>query len=287
MTTIALFGAAGKMGTRIAEKLSGDPEFTTLHVEAGETGMRRLRNRGLEPCPQERAIREADVIVLAVPDVVIGRVAGEIVPALKSGAMLVCLDPAAPYAGELPPRQDITYFVTHPCHPPIVNDEKTPEARGDFFGGVAKQHIVCALMQGPESDYARGEAICRRMFAPVMRAHRVTVEQMAILEPALSETVVLTCMTVIREAVDEAIARGVPAEAARDFVLGHMNVNLGILFGFLDAHVSDGARMAVERARGRIFRLDWREVFAPENVFAEVRAITGGIKSGRSAEGVP
>ena len=30
------------------------------------------------------------------------------------------------------------------------------------------------------------------MFAPVMRAHRVTVEQMAMLEPALSETVVAT-----------------------------------------------------------------------------------------------
>ena len=40
-------------------------------------------------------------------------------------------------------------------------------------------------MQGPEEDYARGEAIARAMYAPVMRSHRVTVEQMAILEPAL------------------------------------------------------------------------------------------------------
>jgi hypothetical protein len=30
------------------------------------------------------------------------------------------------------------------------------------------------------------------MFAPVIRANRVTVEQMALLEPAMAETVVLT-----------------------------------------------------------------------------------------------
>ena len=70
-----------------------------------------------------------------------------------------------------------------------------------YFGGIkAKQSIVCALMQGPESDYAAGEALCRAMFAPVERAHRVTVDQMIILEPVLSETTAATCITVIREA---------------------------------------------------------------------------------------
>ncbi len=281
MTTIALFGAAGKMGTRIAAKLRDDPTITMLYVEAGQAGMDRLRERGLPAHAPQEAAKRADVVILAVPDVAIGRVASGIVDDLRPGAMVICLDPAAPHAGELPPRADITYLVCHPCHPPIVNDEQAPEARADMFGGVAKQHIVCALMQGPEEDYTRGEALCRRMFAPVLRAHRVTVEQMAILEPALSETVVLTCMTIIREAVDEAVARGVPAEAARDFVLGHMNVNVGILFGFLDARVSDGARMAVERARRRILQPDWRAVFEPEQVLAEVRAIVGAIKAGR------
>lgn len=276
---IALFGAAGKMGTRISEKLRHCPEYDLLYVEAGRPGEERLRQRGLEPSSQEGAVAQADVIILAVPDVFIGRVAQAIVPRLRPGTMLICLDPAAPYSGDLPEREDVTYFVTHPCHPPIVNDETDPRARNDFFGGLAKQNIVCALMQGPEGDYAKGEAICRRMFAPVMRAHRVTVEQMAILEPALSETVVLTCMTVVREALDEAIAHGVPAEAARDFLLGHLNVNLGILFGFLDAQVSDGAKMAVTRAKERIFRPDWKAVFDPQAVIAEVKAITRGIKA--------
>ena len=273
---VALFGAAGKMGTRISEKLRNDTDYALGCVEAGEAAQSKLRARGLAPSLPEEAVREAEIVVLAVPDVLIGKVAGEIVPKLKPGTMLICLDPAAPYSGELPERKDITYFVVHPCHPPIVNDETDPEARHDFFGGKAKQAIVCALMQGPEADYDKGVALARRMFAPVMRAHRVTVEQMAILEPAMAESTVLTCMVVMREALDEAIRAGVPAEAARDFILGHMNVNTGILFGFLDAQVSDGAKMAVERGKKQLFQADWKRVFEIENVIKEVKAITQG-----------
>lgn len=224
-------------------------------------------------------MRAADVVILAVPDVVLGAVAAEIVPSLKSGALVVCLDPAAPHGGELPEREDIAYFVVHPCHPPVVNDEVEPEARTDFWGGTAKQNIVCALMQGSESDYAQGEQIARKMFAPVMRAHRVTVEQMAILEPALAETVVLTCQVVIMEAIQEAVQRGVPAQIARDFVLGHMNVNIGILFGYIDAQLSDGAKLAVRRAKQSIFRPDWKKVFEPDSVLREVKAITQARKA--------
>lgn len=279
---VALFGAAGKMGTRIGEKLRDDPQYQLLYLEAGDQGQARLRARGLTPASEDEAARLADVVILAVPDTAIRAVAARVVPRLASGAMVICLDPAAPFGGELPARADVSYFVTHPCHPPVVNDEVDPAARRDLFGGVAKQHIVCALMQGSEEDYQRGEALARQMFAPVMRAHRLTVEQMAILEPALAETVVLTCMVVIREALDEAVRRGVPEEAARDFVLGHLGVDIGILFGFIDARVSDGARMAVERAREHIFQPDWRRVFEPENVLRQVRAITQARSGGRS-----
>ncbi len=278
MTTLALFGAAGKMGSRISRRLKQSPDYTALYVEEGEFGQARLRERGDQPADAQQAARGADVLILAIPDKLIGKASQAIVPLMKPGAMLMLLDPAAPHGGELPERADITIFVCHPCHPPVVNDETDPEARMDFFGAIkAKQHVVAALMQGPEADYARGEAVVRAIFAPVMNVYRVTVEQMAILEPALSETVVLTCMVIIREAIDEAVSRGVPAQAARDFVLGHMNVNIGILFNYIDAQLSDGAKMAVSRARERIFQPDWRAVFEPENVLAEVKAITQGI----------
>ena len=278
MTTIALFGAAGKMGRRISNRLKEEPSFETYYVESGEAAEASLRERGLKPTPPEEATRHADLIILSIPDKLIGKVSEQVVPLMKPGAMMMLLDPAAPHSGELPVRADIAYFVTHPCHPPVVNDEVDPAARMDFFGGIhAKQHVVAALMQGTETDYALGESVVRCIFAPVMNVYRVTVEQMAILEPALSETVVLTCMVVMREAVEEAVRHGVPPQAARDFVLGHMNVNIGILFGYIDAQLSDGAKMAVERARQSIFQPDWKKVFEPENVLNEVKAITQGI----------
>jgi hypothetical protein len=276
VSTVALFGAAGKIGTRISEKLRREEAYRTLYVEHGEAGIGRLRARGLAPTPQEAAIREAAIVVLAIPDTLIGRVASEIVPQLHSGTLVMLLDPAAPHGGELPAREDVAYFVVHPCHPPIVNDEATPEARADFFGGTAAQYIVCALVQGSEADYAQGERLARIMFAPVLGAHRVTVEQMAILEPAMAETVILTCMVVMKEAIEEAIRRGVPRRVAYDFAMGHMRVNLGILFGYIDAQVSEGARLAVERARSQLFQPDWKDVFEPEKVRAQVEAIVHG-----------
>ena len=38
MTTIALFGAAGKMGSRISRRLRENQEYATLFVESGEVG---------------------------------------------------------------------------------------------------------------------------------------------------------------------------------------------------------------------------------------------------------
>jgi len=277
LTTIALFGAAGKIGTRISNRMRENTDYALLYVEGSSAGEERLRARGDVPTAGAVAAAAADVVILAVPDVILGRVAHDVVPQMRPGALCICLDPAAPHGGELPERADIAYFVTHPCHPPIVNDETDLEAKFDFYGGIkAKQHIICALMQGSEGDYERGEAIAREIFAPVMNAYRVTVEQMAILEPALSETFVLTCMYMMVEAIDEAVKRGVPYEAAREFILGHMNINTAILFGFLDIQFSDGAKLAVERARPLLFNPDWRKIFEPENVMQQVKAITEG-----------
>jgi hypothetical protein len=46
---------------------------------------------------------------------------------------------------------------------------------------------------------AGGKMGCR-IYAPILQSHRVTVEQMAILEPVLSETVLATCLTMVHEA---------------------------------------------------------------------------------------
>jgi D-apionate oxidoisomerase len=275
MKRIAIFGAAGNMGTRVVNALKGDPGYELSYVEASGTGQDRLRANGFDPTPQDVAIREADVVILAVPDTAIGPVARSVVPSMRSGAMLVCLDPAAPYGGELPDREDVSYFVTHPAHPPVFNDEDTPQARRDFFGsGLAKQAIVSALVQGSEEDYQKGEEISAKVFGPILRSHRVTLEQMALLEPVLSETVAATCLTVVREAMDEAIRRGVPAEAARDFLMGHFNIELAILFDEIDWEFSAGAKKAVEEAKKAMFKPEWKKVFDEESLQESIRQIT-------------
>jgi hypothetical protein len=274
MTTVALVGAGGKMGCRITDNMKKQDAYRMLHVEVADAGRQRLGERGVAPVAAEEALPAADLVVLAVPDNRIETISKALTPQMKDGALLVCLDPAAPCAGRVVVRPEAPCFVVHPCHPPVFGDETDPEARRDFFGGVsAKQHIVCALVQGTDDDYARGEALARVMFAPIIDAHRVTVEQMAILEPALAETTSAPAIMMIKEGLDEAIRRGVPAEAARAFLMGHINVQLAITFGETEARYSDGALKMLREAQGKLFQPDWKKVFEPESVRAQLESI--------------
>jgi hypothetical protein len=272
---VVVLGAGGKMGYRVSANLRGSP-YAVSHVEVSEVGRARLQELGLAAQSAEAVLPQADVVILAIPDNAIGRVTHQLVELFKPGAILVALDAAAPFAGELPERADLSIFVAHPCHPPIFNDETTLEAKRDHFGGLkAKQAIVCAMMRGPEHHYALAEDVSKRMYAPVTRAHRATVDQMAILEPVLSETVCATCLTVIREATDEAIRRGVDKEAAFDFILGHLNVELAILFDQLPGvRMSDAANRAVERAKSQLFVPGWKAVFERDAITESIHAIT-------------
>lgn len=273
---LALMGAGGKMGCRITDNLKDIAHYQVAYLEVSAEGKARLAERGVSPSAPEVALAEADVVVLALPDRLIGSISREVVPQLKAGAMVIGLDPAAPYAEVMPIRSDLSYFVTHPCHPPVFHDEVTPQARLDWFGGVyAKHHIVCALHHGPEEDYAKGETIARDMYQPVMNAYRVTVEQMAILEPALAETTAATLVTAMKEALDETVKMGVPYEAAEAFLMGHIRVPLAIIFGYADFPFSDGAKLAIEQAYDKIFKPDWKEaIFDKEALKKSVRQIT-------------
>ncbi len=276
MTKIALLGAGGKMGVRLATNLHGT-EFSVDHVEIAEEGRNRLKDAiGVDCVEQGQAVSGADTVILAVPDRLIGKVAHEIIDQIQPGSALVVLDAAAPHAGEMPARSNVTYFVTHPCHPSVFNYEDSADKQSDFFGGVlAKQHIVCALMQGPEEHYTQCEQVARTIYAPVDRSHRCTVEQMAILEPALSETVGATLCLALRDAADHAIELGVPEQAAKDFILGHINIELAIAFGaFPGGQFSDGALMAIKKAKPEIFRDGWLDrVFHPDAIKQSVREI--------------
>ena len=78
------------MGIRLTKSIKDDPEYALRYGEA-RAGAR--------------------VVILAVPDSIVGTVAADVVPAMESGALLMTLDPAGARAGRLPHREDIAYFV--------------------------------------------------------------------------------------------------------------------------------------------------------------------------------
>lgn len=272
---IALFGAGGKMGVRLAKNLQKS-DYRVAHVEVSQVGQQRLKDElGVECVGTDAALDNVDVVILAVPDTMIGKIAAEIAPKLQPGTMVMTLDAAAPFAGHLPERPDLVYFVAHPCHPPIYNDEETKEARRDFFGGgAARQSITSALMQGPDSAFDLGEDIAKVIYAPILRSYRLTVEQMALLEPGLSETVCATLLYVMREAMDETVRRGVPKEAARDFLLGHMNILGAVIFNEIPGAFSDACNKAIQFGKPRLMRDDWLKVFDHEEIAESIRRIT-------------
>lgn len=275
MKKVAIFGAGGKMGIRLSKNLA-KTDFDVRHVEVAKQGVERLKAEiGATPVSAGEAINGADVVILAIPDTAIGKVTATLVPELASGTLLMILDGAAPFAGHLPVREDITYFISHPCHPPIFNDETTEAGRRDHFGGIAaKQSVVNALMQGPEEHYALGDEIARVIYAPVSRTHRCSVEQMAYLEPGLSETVCASLLVVMRQAMDEVIKKGVSEECARDFLLGHMNILSAVIFNEIEGAFSDACNKAIEFGIPALMRDDWKQVFDREEILASVQRIT-------------
>jgi D-apionate oxidoisomerase len=272
---VTLLGAGGKMGGRVTANLRNLSQYKIAYVEASPERQKEMAAGDIETTPLEQGLDTAEAVILAVPDRLIARITQEIVPKLKPGTIVVGLDPAAAYAEIMPKRNDITYFVAHPCHPPLFSDSEPASENTDWFGGRGKlpQSVVCALHQGPEEHYAIGEQLAADMFAPILRRHRVTIEQMAILEPAVVESTFAGCITVLREAMEAAVSMGVPKEAAWDFCLGHIRTELAVIFGFAGFPLSDGAMKAIEQNRPRIFQENWKDVITIPAVRQSVRDI--------------
>lgn len=277
---VTILGAGGNMGRRITRSLTGLPQYELRYVEPSEAGRRKMADElGVEATDVNEAVRGADIVIFAVPDAIVKDVAAETIPTLASGTSILFLDPAAIVAGRVTPRGDVNCFVTHPTHPPLYSllDEEDAAARRDYWGGgLARQAIVFATAWGDEATADDVEKLSADMFAPVTCSHRITIEQMATLEPALSETVVNGCIDLIREAMERVIATGVPEAATRDFLMGHLQISIALFFDQMDWKLSAAAAAALTKARASLFRDDWYHVFDRESILASVREITGG-----------
>lgn len=274
-TKITLVGAGGKMGCRLTDNFLKCRQYDLHYLEVSSVGLENLKKRNLTAGRQQDAIPQADVVILAVPDVAIGKISEEIIPIMKSGALVLTLDPAAPLDGKVYHRDDLGYVIAHPCHPSVFNWEPTEGQFRDFYGGItAKQSIVVALMHGTEEQYQLGERVAQQMYQPIKDTHRITLEQMAILEPAMVETLAQTCMEVVREGYDRIISLGVPELAARDFVLGHLRIQIAVLFKEVNGTFSDAAYKISKRAKPILFKDDWQKIFDMQDIRLQVKDIT-------------
>ncbi|MEA9984163.1 phosphogluconate dehydrogenase C-terminal domain-containing protein [Subtercola sp. RTI3] len=259
--TIAVIGAGGKMGMRVSNNLQ-KTAHTVYYAENGAAGQERVLATGRTLTDTAIAVVDADVVVLAVPDIALGAVSAAVVPELKTGAILLTLDPAAAYANLLFQRDDIEYAVAHPCHPSVFLERHTPEEYADTFGGIAApQDVVAAIESGDADKQIVAETVIRVIYAPVIDVHWVTVKQLAYLEPTLVETVACMIGSLLNEALKETIETvGVPAAAARAMLLGHTQVALAnTLKG--DNPFSDACLIAMDYGREMIIKENWKDIF--------------------------
>ncbi|MFC7406802.1 prephenate dehydrogenase/arogenate dehydrogenase family protein [Georgenia alba] len=276
--TITVIGAGGKMGQRVSNNLR-TTGATVHYTDASPAGQERVRALGLEVSGTDEAVVDADVVILAVPDVVLGTVSEQVVPRLKEGAIVLTLDPAAAYAGLLHQRDGIEYVCAHPAHPSIFLERTTKEEYADTFGGIAApQNAVAAVDSGNEAVKELAEAVIRTIYAPVIEVYWVSVKQLAVLEPTLVETIACMIGELLKEALEETVNKvGVPRPAAEALFFGHIQVALAnALRG--DNPFSDACHIAMGHGRRMIVKDDWKRVF-DDSVLDETITQMLGIES--------
>jgi D-apionate oxidoisomerase len=258
---IAIVGAGGKMGMRVSDNLQRSTH-DVRYVENSSAGQQRTLEAGRTLTDIGTAVRNADVLILAVPDIALGPVSEQLVPQLQPGTIVLTLDPAAAYANLLYKRSEIEYAVAHPCHPSVFLQRKTEAELADTFGGIAApQDVVAALESGDAEKQAIAETVIRLMYAPVLDVHWVTVKQLAYLEPILVEVVACMIGDLLNDALQETIhSVGVPEPAAKAMLMGHVQVALANgLRG--DNPFSDACLIAMDYGRAKIIKENWKSIF--------------------------
>ncbi len=261
LKTITVIGAGGKMGMRISANLQHSA-YQVFYCENSPQAQQQVIAQGRELSDAASVVPLSDVVILAVPDIVLGKVSQSVVPQMQSGAVLLTLDPAAAYANLIAQRDGIEYAVAHPCHPSVFLARYTKEEHADAFGGVAAvQHVAAAWESGSAEQKVELSKVISVMYGPVDQVHWVTVTQLAYLEPTLVETVACMVGAFMKEALDETVKHsGVPEEAAKAMLYGHIQIALAVAFRATNPF-SDACMIAMEYGREKIIKPDWKQIF--------------------------
>ena len=261
--TVALFGANGRMGFRAANsKLVSSPDFDVLLVEKDAESAARLEKLGRAVTPADEALAVSDLVILAVPDLLIGSVANEVAPKMKPGAAIVFFDAVSAYMGQVDYLDGIGYYMVHPCHPAMFSKQPSLEAYADVYGSKAGvQDVLTCRIRGDAETYETVKAMARLIFDPVGKCFEATLEQMVYLEPTLAETATGTMSLILRRCFEHAREMGLDDEAARSIILGHVQTMLAGIAGVLKDNPSDAARVAMSHGISYMLRPDWEKVF--------------------------
>ena len=261
LKTITVIGAGGKMGMRISANLQKS-DYQVFYCENSPKAQEQVSAQGRELSDAASVVPLSDVVILAVPDIVLGKVSEGVVPQMKPGAILLTLDPAAAYANLIAHRDGIEYAVAHPCHPSVFLERYTKEEHADAFGGIAAvQHVAASYESGSDAQKAELSKVISVMYGPVEHVHWVTVTQLAYLEPTLVETVACMVGAFMKEALDETVKHsGVPEEAAKAMLYGHIQIALAVAFRATNPF-SDACMIAMEYGREKIVKPDWKQIF--------------------------
>ncbi|MEG3109497.1 phosphogluconate dehydrogenase C-terminal domain-containing protein [Pantoea sp. T14] len=261
LKTITVIGAGGKMGMRISANFQKS-DYQVFYCENSPKAQEQVTAQGRELSDAASVVPLSDVVILAVPDIVLGKVSEGVVPQMKKDAVLLTLDPAAAYANLIAHRDDIDYAVAHPCHPSVFLERYTKEEHADAFGGIAAiQHVAASYEAGSDEQKAELSNVISVMYGPVEQVHWVTVTQLAYLEPTLVETVACMVGAFMKEALDETVKHsGVPEEAAKAMLYGHIQIALAVAFRATNPF-SDACMIAMEYGREKIVKPDWKQIF--------------------------
>jgi hypothetical protein len=145
----------------------------------------------------------------------------------------------------------------------------------DWRGSIIREGQLLGKRKGIDVDWVAFADAWRGGYQPAMqrvRSGQIPWTNIDGLNRLILNDLILK---IIREAMDEAIRRGLSEAAARDFILGHLNVELAILFNQLPGvRMSDAANKTVERAKKEIFAPDWKKVFERDAIAENIRMIT-------------
>ena len=89
---VVLVGAGGKMGCRLTDNLKSS-QYQMHYLEVSDAGIERLATRGIKISSARDVVPTADIVILAVPDIYIGKVAADLLQQFKPGSIVVTRPP--------------------------------------------------------------------------------------------------------------------------------------------------------------------------------------------------